>query len=575
MNFAMTAIGPARLSWAAGLCTLLCLGNSWAEVTPAPSATPLPEVAQTLAAPASVPVAVPVASPVAPAVAAEPAGVVFDFQDADVRTVVEMMARMYGLIPILGDDVKGKINISVQRRLNLNEAYQVLSALLDVNGLTPIRTDKFLKVVSKREALQKPIEVYYGTDAAQLPDDDRVISLLIPIRNTKASTVLENLRQLVAATGNVFVNQDTNAIVMTDSASNVRRLLKLVTYLDARIDEAKKSTTRVYGMRYLKAKEMADALEKVFGSKDGKTELKVTTVEVTNTLVISADIGSFTAIEATITRLDTRRRQVLIEAQVIEVQLSNDLDFGIRLTDYLLRAGGAKVSMGKQVTSPQLAFTFSKAGNATAAVVEMLAKDNKVKILSAPHILTMDNQKAKIVVGEERPILKSSTALNTGTNTTVSDYVYKDVGLELSVTPRITEDRDVAMEVQQKVTDILETISFGSASAPVMGKREASTSVQVRDGHTLVIGGLIKTEIKDEEQKVPLLGDIPLLGKLFSNIHKVNHRTELLVFITPTVIETDQEGATLTQVKRQGMSPDFNATTTLPASKEAAKEAAK
>lgn len=473
-------------------------------------------------------------------------GITFNFQDADIRSLVELMARLYGLIPIIGDDVKGKMSISVAKPLNPQEVFLVLSALLDAHGYTPIRTDKLLKVVPKREALQKPIDVFHGTDPAQLPEGDQVINLLIPIRNSKAATVLENLRQLVASTGNMFVNDNTNTLVVTDSASNMRRLLKLVSYLDNRLDENSKSTTRVYPLRYMKAKEMAESLDKVFGGKDGKSTLKITPIETSNTLVIVADLNVFGALENALQRLDERRRQVLIEAQIIEVQLSDQLDFGIRVEDFLLGSGAKKVSMGQAISSPMLSLTLAGASRAKTALLEMLAKDNKVNILSAPHILTSDNQKAKIVVGEERPILKSSTALNTGSQTTVSDYVYKDVGLELSVTPRITEDRDVAMEIQQRVTDILENVTFGSGSsavsAPVMGKREATTNVIVRDGHTLVIGGLMKNEVRDERQKVPLLGDLPGLGWLFSNVHKVNLRTELLVFITPTVVENDAEG---------------------------------
>lgn len=484
----------------------------------------------------------------------------FSFQDADIKTVVEMMARMSGLIAIIGEDVKGKLSVTSGKRLTLTEAYRVFNAVLDVRGFTIIKTDTFLKVMPKRDALQKPIDIYFGIDIEQVPEEDRVITQIIPISNTKASTVLDNVRQLISPTGNIFVNQDTNALVVTDSAMNIRRLLKLIAFLDIQHSNAKRDATTVYAVRYMKAKDLADALGKVFTAKAGETaEIRITPVETVNSLVVTADIDVQPAIQKTIAELDIRKRQVLIEAKIVEVTLTKGLDFGLNLVEYLFQTGDGlkntlKVGTG-DIAGSYVNYTVFKAGRLNASL-QMLAKDDRVNILSAPRILTSDNQKARILVGQEQPILKSTTVLEG--NKTVSDYVYKDVGIELEVTPRITIDRDIALDLQQKVTSILSEVEFpGGVKAPLVGKREANTSVVVQDGQTLVIGGLMKNDLRDERQKVPILGDIPVIGWLFSRIRKVNERTELLVFITPTVIMTSAEGAEMAAREEERTGKEF------------------
>lgn len=534
------------------LCVLL---TAWAQAAPDPGAAPI--VGPEEHAPVPLPLNL---SGTGSAGQGQENTLLFSFQDADIKTVVEMMARMSGLIAIIGDDVKGKLSVTSGKRLTLPEAYRVFNAVLDVRGFTIIKTDTFLKVMPKRDALQRPIDIYFGIDIDQVPEEDRVITQIIPISNTKASTVLDNVRQLISPTGNIFVNQDTNALVVTDSAMNIRRLLKLIAFLDMQHSNAKRDSTTVYAVRYMKAKDLADALGKVFTAKAGDTaEIRITPVETVNSLIVTADIDTQPAIQKTIAALDTRKRQVLIEAKIVEVTLSKGLDFGLNLVEYLFQTGDnlkstLKVGTG-DIAGSYVNYTVFKAGRLNASL-QMLAKDDRVNILSAPRILTSDNQKARILVGQEQPILKSTTVLEG--NKTVSDYVYKDVGIELEVTPRITIDRDIALDLQQKVTSILSEVEFpGGVKAPLVGKREANTSVVVQDGQTLVIGGLMKNDLRDERQKVPILGDIPVIGWLFSRIRKVNERTELLVFITPTVIMTSAEGAEMAAREEERTGKEF------------------
>jgi len=486
-----------------------------------------------------------------------------DFRDAEISTIINFLAKLSNLIVVMGDDIKGRVSVTSPTPLNLNEVYEVLMAVLETKGITLVRTDKLLKAIPKRDAAQKWIDTYYGADPKTVPFEDRVITQIAPVQYGKASDMLNNIRPLISPTGNAFVSNETNVIVITDVATNIRKLLAIVKHLDVSRIEVVEEDTRVYPVRYMKAKDIGDALGKVFAEKKGdKQEVKVTPVETVNALIVTANKNAHPRIKQIVDSLDIRKKQVLIEAKIVEATLSKGLDFGINLAQYLLEKGGVKhtITMKGGLANPLVSYTIKS--DRLDATLNMLAEKKIINIISSPRILTSDNQKAKIIVGQEQPILKSVTDLGGTqggtTGKTVSDFVYKDVGIDLEVTPRINVDKDVAMDVSFKITSILSEVEFpGNIKAPQMGKREASTGVIIMDGYTLVIGGMRENGQRDERQKIPILGDIPLIGLLFSKIRKVNNQTELLVFITPHVVENTAEGEDLTESETEKTGEDF------------------
>lgn len=566
----------------------------------------------------------------------------FNFKDANIKTIINYLAQFNDLIVIMDEKIKGKITVATPKKLTLEGAFQVLMAVLDIRGLTIHRTDKFLKVREKKNSLQKPVDIYFGVDQDSVPDEDRVITAIIPLEFAKSSTVMGNIRPLVSKTGNTIDNKDANYLIITDVATNIRRIMTIISYLD--IDEtkwgkrvmykitfmkakdvgstleklfkAKKNqktekmlftpvdainslvvtadeethteikemiTTLdipvvenerpiVYNIKYMKSKEMGGALEKVFsssgssGSSQREENIKITPVESVNALVVTASVNMHEMIKKTIDDLDIRRRQVLIEVKIVEVTLSDNLEFGVNLEKYAFDmpgSGVSTVSVGGTVAEIAASsfFTYSVAAGQLEAALGALAEENRLNVLSSPRILTSDNQTARISVGQEQPILKSVTDLGTessGSGKTVSDYVYKDVGIELEVTPRINVDRDVSLDIEFKITSILSEKSFpGGVNAPVIGKREAKTNVSVMDGRTLVIGGLMKSDVRDERKKIPILGDIPFIGMFFSSVTQIEERTELLVFITPHVVANVSEGTRVTKSQSKELGIDL------------------
>ncbi|CAN0509186.1 unnamed protein product, partial [Scytosiphon promiscuus] len=185
------------------------------------------------------------------------------------------------------------------------------------------------------------------------------------------------------------------------------------------------------------------------------------------------------------------------------------------------------------------------------AVITALATNSNANLLSTPSILTLDNQEAHILVGREVPFRTGSfTTTGEGSSNPFTTVNREDVGVELTVTPHVHDTSSVRLEVSQQITNVLPTPVGGAAFADVVtSKRSIETTILAEDGQTIVLGGLIQDDINESESKVPLLGDIPLLGNLFKSRSKSTAKTNLLVFLRPTVIRTVEDAGAVTQEK--------------------------
>ncbi len=295
----------------------------------------------------------------------------------------------------------------------------------------------------------------------------------------------------------------------------------------------------------------------------------------TNSLLIMATKEDMARLEELIRSVDTSVAQVQIEVVIAEVTLNNELDVGVDFFKNLFtyrsisQAGGNSTdgnvpvtisgvggSLASNVTAAALA---SGAGGLTwfttfrnlslDTVVHALASTSNSKVLSTPVIQTMDNQEADILVGESVPVpVSTQSSIVTSSGTEVNNGVglnsnieYKDVAIELTVTPRINPDGYVRMDIEQKVNDLGANVNISGTSVPTILKREAKSSVAVQDQSTIVLGGLIKEQKTVTTTKTPFLGDIPFFGQVFKSQQNNKQRTELIIFIRPTVMRTDKE----------------------------------
>jgi type II secretory pathway component GspD/PulD (secretin) len=254
-----------------------------------------------------------------------------------------------------------------------------------------------------------------------------------------------------------------------------------------------------------------------------------------------------------IVQLDRTTPQVFIEAKVVETTLNDSDKLGIDWTAKATISSGKRPTIWPFSTNPSSRYTtddFPAAGGSQfsygtlnlaelQAVFEMLKTRTDTNILSNPKIVTLDNQSAQITVGSQYPI-PTYTYNEEQARLQVNGWEYKDIGIIFNVTPHVNNAGYVTVDLEPKITEILDFVTVENTSLPRLSTEEAKTSVIVKDGDTLVIAGLIKDQVTEIRKKTPILGDIPIIGLVFQKKEKKVVKTDLLVFITPHIITPDK-----------------------------------
>jgi general secretion pathway protein D len=317
----------------------------------------------------------------------------------------------------------------------------------------------------------------------------------------------------------------------------------------------------------------ADRMRQVVSEEKAKIgqlspNTKILADKRTNSLLLMGTKRDLAALEDVIDRLDTMLAQVLIEAVILEIGLNKNLESGIDWLQRSMTVNSDNTVGGVVVQKPVYAFgggqnlntTTFKAGDSITrdtslssgltyfttvfdlnidAVIRMVNSSSDAKILSTPVILTTDNTEAKIVVGEERPVVTSTSTSTAGQQT--SAYEYRNIGINLTVTPRINPQRFVVMEIAQTADNLKDSTKIDGNDVPIITKREMKAQIAVASRSTIALGGLVSSERRKSRAKVPILGDIPILGTLFRYDKDTDNRTELLVLLTPYVLTTPEE----------------------------------
>jgi general secretion pathway protein D len=405
----------------------------------------------------------------------------------------------------------------------------------------------------------------------------------------------------------IFADERTNSILLSGGKSGRLRMRALITHLDTPMNNG--GDTQVIYLSYATAKDLVPILQGVAATLTGEappgkpaaggatggsgaaaagaSTATIQAHEEDNALVISAPPAIFRSLAAVVHQLDIRRAQVLIEAVIAEVSAETANELGVQwqfpLSNHIvggtnftgnspgsniltattgLNASGSPTStVGNGL---QLGYLDTISVNGTklltlGALVSALQSTNNNNILSTPSVMTLDNQEAMIKVAEEVPFLTGSYTTNTGstTNSTGTSTTgignpfqtiqRKDVGLTLTVTPHVTFGTDVRLDIHQEVSNLLPPVQ--GAVDLVTNKREVKTTVLVKDDSLLVLGGLISDNVKDSVQKVPALGDIPLIGNLFRYRSNDHQKSDLMVFLHPRVLHDASTQASVSQEK--------------------------
>jgi type IV pilus assembly protein PilQ len=409
-----------------------------------------------------------------------------EFREVDIKDILRQLAKQYNLNIVFSENVKGLVTV----QLNNVSIDQALDSVITVNGFAYTKKDTVYKVTTMEEAEREGKQ-----------------TKLFRLNNAEAVKLKDTLSKVLTSAGSIEADSRSNSIVVTDSLAVLNK------------------------------------------------------------------------IEGMIPSLDETTPQVLIEAKLIETSLTNSEKLGIDWST-TIQASGSKRPItfpfnpkGKDrldsmypLSSPSAtdilassyAFPYAVKGDFTLGtldfsglktVMDFLRTRANTKLVAAPRIMTVNNQKAVINVGEVVPVATYERNANTG-NYEVTGWEQINIGINLEVTPQISPDGHIKLKLKPEVSNSIGTIAADTVNErPIISTRKAETEVQIQDGQTIVIGGLVKTIESSTDKKVPLLGDLPFLGKLFSRHEKGSttspeEKTDLLIFVTAHIIK-DGDGSAI------------------------------
>jgi len=339
---------------------------------------------------------------------------------------------------------------------------------------------------------------------------------------------------------NGYASEKQGNVIVVTTVEDLKKRREDATVLS----EQEPLETRTFTLNFGKASEIISSIDKM-KSERGSIDFD----ERTNTLIITDTATKLDLIAGVVEKLDTTTPQVLIEAKIVETTLSDTDKLGIEWTAKATISGtsipiiwpfttdtASKYAPTNIPAATSTEFTFGHLNFAQAqAVFEMLKTRTDTNILSNPRIVTMDNQKAQIVIGEQYPI-PTYTYNEDQAKLQVSGWEYKDIGIIFEVTPHVNSAGFVTLDVEPKITAITSFVTVENTSLPRLSNESSKTQVMVKDGETLVIAGLVKDQVTDTKKKLPLLGDIPILGLIFQKSEKTISKQDVITFITPHVI---------------------------------------
>lgn len=441
-------------------------------------------------------------------------GIRLDFQDVDLRLVISALAEAGNLNVVYSDLPQRSVTLRMARPVSPDEVLGLLRSLAASNGLEVIEEGPLIRVVSAEAEPTEP-----EIDEEEQPEPG--LRLYVHrLRHVRAPRLASTLQSIFGGAGAAAFEPG-------------RRPQSLSQRLRAQRIEPTDPTAEPEVQV-----ELGDPDLDLPGEVTGIVQ--IVPDETTNSLLVRASPSDWEVVSQAIQALDLRPLQVLIEVVIAEVRRTSDLQLGVSAL--------AENADGEGVDA-QLELDGASAGGFILqimrfgttdidAVFSALASSGNVRIVSRPVILAQNNQQARILIGDERPFIQVFRSLPT--DNAVRDQVvqYRDVGTSLTLIPTINADGYVNLDLTQEVNTATAEEQFG---APIISTREAATQLFVRDGQTVVIGGLVDHQETESESGVPLLKDIPLLGHLFKSSSREMTESELFLFLTPHIIATDED----------------------------------
>ena len=607
------------------------------------------------------------------------APITLNFVGADIEGVARTMGIITGRTMVVDPRVKGTINLSSEKPVAADAAYEQFLAALRLQGFTVVETAGLSKVLPEAEGKLQGTEVAIDADN---PGGNRILTRIFRLDHENANNLVAVLRPLISPNNTINVNPGNNSLVITDYADNLKRLARVIAAMDlpsatevevwplkhalavdlaplvlrltqsgatgagqgqadgafrtAVVAEPRSNAlivraanpARVALIRSLverldqpSSKDAAGNIHVVYLKNADATKLAVTlraalagtpvsptpaaasatgaaaataaaasappstggqiqADPATNALVITAPEPQYRQLRAVIDLLDARRAQVFVESLIAEVNADRAAEFGIQWQGALGKNGDSSIGLlgtnfgagGTNIVSlasgaidgtvaPAKGLNIGIANRTNGVYVlgtlaRFLQNTGDGNILSTPNLLTLDNEEAKIVIGQNVPFVTGSfTNTSAGSSGAVNPFQTierKDVGLTLRVRPQISESGTVKLTIFQEVSSV-QASSINSPTGLITNKRSIESSVLVDDGSIVVLGGLLQDEYAGNQEKVPGLGDVPFFGNLFKSETRSRKKTNLMVFLRPVVVRDAAAVDTLSMDRYQQM----------------------
>lgn len=444
-----------------------------------------------------------------------------DLKGVDIIDVLKLLSQKSGLNFVAGRNVTGRVTIFA-KDVDVWEAFELI---VETNDLAYEERGNLINVITARD-----YELLYG-EKFQLRTEHRVF----PLKFAKAAQLATALNQLKSNVGQVVVDEASNTLIITDVGHRLQQIERFVSQLD------RPTETRIYNLNYAEAEKLKEKVQEFLTPGIGTFSFDART----NKVIVTDLQEALPKLEQLIVAYDEQEGEVLIEAKIMNVKLTDKESLGIdwqqifSAIDTQGRLSFDVVSgsvLSGEATGAALKFT-SVSGN-TTVVIEALKEFGTVETIANPRITVSNNQEAKILVGTKEAFVTTTTTIPTAGPTINSPEVqFVDVGTKLFVTPQIKRDGHIQMKIRPEVSAVDRTITtISNTIIPVVSTTEAETNVLVKSGSTLIIGGLINTEVEDTKNQLPLLGDIPILGAAFRSRVIKHNKTERVVFLTPQII---------------------------------------
>lgn len=515
--------------------------------------------------------------------------------DNGVLKVVKSNVAKTEPLPVLGeqsDDYQGDeliTRVVPVRNVSVRELAPILRQMIDNAGsgnVVNYDPSNVIMLTGRAAVVERLTEVIQRVDRAGNKSEE-----VIPLEHASSSEiarVLENLTknskdsQPASMKSQVVADERTNSLVISGDPAIRDKMKRLIRQLDSEMERS--GNSQVFYLKYSKAEDLVDVLNQVSGSlkaaqgegqagvRSRQDVVSIAASKTSNALIVTAPQDIMRSLESVITQLDVRRAQVHVEALIVEVAEGNNINFGVQWASkdagLMQFSNGTQIPIGSLVgalskAQPQKGSTIISENGATTinpdkegdlsaltqllagysgtavgvvkgdwmALVQAVKADSSSNVLSTPSITTLDNQEAFFMVGQDVPVLTGSTTGSDNKNP-YNTVERKKVGIMLKVTPQINEGNAVQLVIEQEVSKV-----EGQTNLDVVfGERKLKTTVLADDGELIVLGGLIDDQAGESVAKVPLLGDIPLLGHLFKSTANKKEKRNLMVFIRPTIL---------------------------------------